>query len=65
MLCKMFSGEMAPAHQDSQGRYFIDRDGTYFDTVLAYLREQPIKIPHTFAERSALAAEASFYQVSA
>lgn len=63
MLARMFSGDFAPAHQDSQGRYFIDRDGTHFGTVLAYLREQPIKVPHNYEERSALIAEAVFYQV--
>lgn len=63
MLCKMFSGDLAPSHQDSQGRYFIDRDGTQFGNVLAYLRGEPLQMPSSFTERSALAAEASFYQV--
>lgn len=63
MLCKMFSGDLAPAQQDSQGRFFIDRDGTHFASVLAYLRGQPMQFPSNFTERSALAVEASFYQV--
>ena len=63
MLCKMFSGDLAPSHQDSHGRYFIDRDGTHFGSVLAYLRGEPLQLPSSFAERSALAAEGAFYQV--
>lgn len=63
MLCSMFSGDFAPALQDCQGRYFIDRDGTHFHTVLAFLREQPIQTPCSFEERSALTAEATYYQV--
>lgn len=63
MLSKMFSGDLKPADQDAQGRFFIDRDGTHFGSVLAYLRGQPVQFPAGLAERSALAAEASFYQV--
>lgn len=63
MLSRMFAGDLAPAYQDTQGRYFIDRDGTHFGIVLAYLRGQPLQLPSSLADRSALVAEALFYQV--
>ena len=63
MLASMFAGDMTPAYVDSQGRYFIDRDGTHFATILAYLREEPIRLPLAAKEKAALASEASFYQV--
>lgn len=43
MLAAMFSGR----HQldtDSEGRYFIDRDGTYFKHILNFLRDST-KLP--------------------
>ena len=63
MLASRFAGDMTPAYVDSRGRYFIDRDGTHFGTILAYLREQAIQIPSDAKELAALATEASFYQV--
>lgn len=38
MLAAMFSGRH-DLDTDSEGRYFIDRDGTYFKHILNYLRE--------------------------
>lgn len=38
MLAAMFSGRYS-LEQDNQGRYFIDRDGTYFVYILNYLRD--------------------------
>ena len=65
MLAKMFAedSELPPAYKDSQGRFFIDRDGKYFGTILSYLREQPFDIPTSRSEREALTEEARFFQV--
>ena len=65
MLATMFSStaDIPPAHTDSQGRFFIDRDGSRFADVLAFLREEPVTIPSTAKERAAMSAEASYYQV--
>ena len=39
MLAAMFSGRHE-LDTDSEGRYFIDRDGTYFKYILNYLRDR-------------------------
>ena len=61
---RMFSGVLSPACQDSKGRFFIDRDGSRFATVLAFLWGEPLNIPTCSKERVAISAEASFFQVS-
>ncbi len=65
MLARMFSdsGDLAPAHKDNHGRFFIDRDGSRFTTILAFLREEAVLVPSSVNERAALSAEASYYQV--
>lgn len=63
MLARMFSGDMAPGHYDSKGRYFIDRNGELFGTILSFLRAEPINIPSDLVKRKALAQEARFFQV--
>lgn len=67
MLAKMFSGdtELPAAYRDSQGRFFIDRDGKHFSTILSYLRQQPFDLPTTRADRDALAEEVRYFQVQA
>lgn len=64
MLARMFSGDMTPALQDTQGRYFIDRSGEHFGTILAHLRNEPISVPTDHAKLQALVAEARYFQVS-
>ena len=64
MLAAMFSGDMQPALQDSQGRYFIDRNGDWFAVILSYLREEPVQFLVFGIQRQALTAEARYYQVS-
>lgn len=39
MLAAMFSGRHE-LDTDSEGRFFIDRDGTYFKYILNYLRDR-------------------------
>ena len=63
MLAKMFSGELPPSQKDSSGRFFIDRDGSRFATILAFLRGELVEIPASVKERAAFAADAAFYQV--
>ncbi len=36
MLAATFSGDMQPAQQDKQGRFFIDRNGDHFAIIMAY-----------------------------
>ncbi|EDO30354.1 predicted protein, partial [Nematostella vectensis] len=43
MLASMFSGRFN-LDVDSEGRFFIDRDGTYFVFLLNYLRD-PSQLP--------------------
>ena len=63
MLATMFSGQMKPAHKDSQGRFFIDRDGDLFAKIMSYLRGEPLELPVSDVQRQALIAEARYYQV--
>ncbi len=63
MLAAMISGDMQPAQQDKQGRFFIDRNGDHFAVILAYLRHEPLQLPGFGMQRRALEAEARFYQV--
>lgn len=61
MLAAMFSGR----HQldtDSEGRYFIDRDGTYFKHILNFLRDST-KLPSANIALEVY-KEAQFYQIN-
>ncbi|XP_054164287.1 BTB/POZ domain-containing protein KCTD16-like [Oppia nitens] len=50
--------------KDSQGRYFIDRDGQLFRFILDYLRTKKIVLPDVFAERERLRTEAEYYRLT-
>ena len=63
VLAAMFSGDMQPAQQDKQGRFFIDRNGDHFAIILANLRGEPLQLPDFGMQQRALEAEARFYQV--
>ncbi|XP_066277211.1 BTB/POZ domain-containing protein KCTD7-like [Branchiostoma lanceolatum] len=59
MLATMFSGRHRLA-RDKEGRYFIDRDGTYFKVVLDFLRTDDLPdIPQNSLEHAY--NEAQFY----
>ncbi|KAI4814152.1 hypothetical protein KUCAC02_003358 [Chaenocephalus aceratus] len=57
MLAAMFSGRHY-IPRDAEGRYFIDRDGTYFGDILNFLREG--ELPHRERVR-AVHREAQYY----
>ncbi|XP_037543773.1 BTB/POZ domain-containing protein KCTD7 isoform X1 [Nematolebias whitei] len=59
MLAAMFSGRHY-IPRDTEGRYFIDRDGTYFADVLNFLREG--ELPHRDRVQ-AVHREAQYYSI--
>ena len=62
MLGAMFNGSFPTAH-DSQGNYFIDRDGTIFGFILNFLRSSQLALPADFYQWDQLSVEADFYQI--
>lgn len=64
MLSAMFSGRL-PTRRDSEGRYFIDRDGRHFHHILNYLRDGKFPAALPMSERLEVAREASFYGLEA
>ncbi|XP_035034859.2 BTB/POZ domain-containing protein KCTD7 [Hippoglossus stenolepis] len=59
MLAAMFSGRHY-IPRDADGRYFIDRDGTYFGDILNFLREG--ELPHRSRVRP-VHREAQYYSI--
>ncbi|XP_012672144.2 BTB/POZ domain-containing protein KCTD6 [Clupea harengus] len=62
MLGAMFCGDL-PTTRDSQGNYFIDRDGTLFHYILNFLRTSELTLPIDFMKTDLLHKEADFYQI--
>ncbi|XP_039452734.1 BTB/POZ domain-containing protein KCTD8-like [Culex pipiens pallens] len=63
-LSEVFGGSPDDAARDSQGRFFIDRDGELFRYVLEYLREPAkFKMPVDFPQRVRLRKEAEFFRL--
>ena len=62
MLGAMFNGSM-PTTMDTNGHYFIDRDGIMFGYVLNFLRSSSLALPEDFKHFDQLAVEADFYQI--
>ena len=60
MLAAMFSGRHR-VEQDSQGRYFIDRDGKLFHHILTYLRHDKLPPPDMAVD---VLEEAEYYQLT-
>ena len=65
MLSAMFNGQFVPTSFDTQGNYFIDRDGEIFRHVLNFLRSGRLCTPQGFKDHDLLEAEADFYQIPA
>jgi BTB/POZ domain-containing protein KCTD8/12/16 len=55
------SATASPLLKDTKGRYFIDRDGSYFRYILDYLRQDALELPESFQDYAALRREATFY----
>ena len=64
MLGAMFSGRFA-AQKDSNGNYFIDRDGALFPYVLDFLRNGELQVLENSHEFGSLLKEAEFFQIPA
>ncbi|XP_050409900.1 BTB/POZ domain-containing protein KCTD6 [Patella vulgata] len=62
MLGVLMSGTF-PSIIDSNGHYFIDRDGTIFQHILNFLRSSHLSLPADFVNFDLLAIEADFYQI--
>jgi hypothetical protein len=58
----MFSGrfEMKP---DSDGEFFIDRDGEYFHVILNFLRDGEVDVPEDQIMGNRILREAKFYNI--
>jgi hypothetical protein len=63
MLCSMFSGRY-PFKPNDEGRFFIDRDGTYFRYILNFLRDGSITLPTNKETLRELTVEAQYYQIA-
>ncbi|XP_066273121.1 BTB/POZ domain-containing protein KCTD21-like [Branchiostoma lanceolatum] len=50
--------------KDSQGNYFIDRDGQVFRYILNFLRQGWLRLPEGFQDISILQDEISFYEIN-
>lgn len=61
ILSEMFSDGI-PTKQGEDGSVFIDRDGTYFRTILNILRDGSIPKPTTKRVVEELKREAEFYR---
>jgi hypothetical protein len=48
---------------DHDGRYFLDRDGTYFRYILNYFRDKKLVLPENFSELKQLCLEAKYFQI--
>lgn len=62
-LLALMINHRSNARLDTNGRYFIDRDGTYFRYILNYFRDQKLVLPENFTELKQLCSEAKFYQI--
>jgi BTB/POZ domain len=58
----MFEGPISSA-RDSQGRVFIDRDGSLFSIILQWLRARYIPSTLSGAQLEALRCETDFFQL--
>ena len=59
----MLKDRSVPVCKDSEGNFFIDRDGDMFRFVLNFLRTSELNLPKDFNDFHNLAADADFYQL--
>lgn len=45
------------------GRFFLDRDGTMFQYILGYLRNEKLCLPSDFSEFDSLTTEVNFFKI--
>lgn len=61
-LARMFASGLQPAQLDSEGYFFIDRDGALFQYVLGFLRDRDrVNLPASHEQLKALLLEANYY----
>ena len=64
MLGAMFGGNLPLENsKDSQGNYFIDRDGELFRYIRNFLRVSKLILPNNFHNVEAFQMEVAFYQI--
>ena len=64
MLGAMFGGKLPLENsKDSEGNYFIDRDGELFKYILNFLRVSRLALPKDFQDTEALKLEIDFFQI--
>ena len=64
MLGAMFGGKLPLENsKDSEGNYFIDRDGELFKHILNFLRVSKLVLPNNFQDTEAFQMEVDFYQI--
>ena len=64
MLGAMFGGNLPLENNtDSDGNYFIDRDGELFRYILNFLRVSKLILPNSFQDTEAFQMEVDFYQI--
>ena len=64
MLGAMFGGKLPLENsKDSEGNYFIDRDGDLFKYILNFLRGSKLVLPNNFQNTEAFRLEIDFFQI--
>ena len=64
MLGAMFGGKLPFENsKDSEGNYFIDRDGDLFKYILNFLRGSKLVLPNNFQDTEAFRHEIDFFQI--
>ena len=62
-LLSVLTSNDYPSEVDDNGYLFVDRDSHWFATILAYLRDGTMFVPHTSAQRKPALREAQYYGV--
>lgn len=63
LLASLFEKDDVDLPRDSDGRYFIDRDGVLFRYVLDYLRNEKLLLPDGFTEKGRLLFEVTWSKI--